>query len=102
MGKLIDLTSKVNRAEEATIKVKNVNLKVKTDTYTFLKIGAIVEDNKGSDFKYLLECCNVLFSKEDMNKLKQLNLDIDSFTLVINTAIDLLMGNSEEDKKEGK
>lgn len=100
MSKIIDITDKLNFEEKPIIKVKDVEIKANNDAVTMLKVIALFDnDGKGMSVKNVLDIYNLLFDKENQQKIERLKLNFEDFsTLVVNAAQAVI--NNEETEGE--
>ena len=97
MSKIIDITDKLNFEEKPIIKVKDVEIKANNDAVTMLKVIALFDnDGKGISVKNILDIYNLLFDKENQQKIESLKLSFEDFsTLVVNAAQAVINDNEE-------
>lgn len=97
MSKIIDITDKLNFEEKPIIKVKDVEIKANNDAVTMLKVIALFDnDGKGMSVKNVLDIYNLLFDKENQQKIESLKLSFEDFsTLVVNAAQTVINDNEE-------
>ena len=97
MSKIIDITDKLNFEEKPIIKVKDVEIKANNDAVTMLKVIALFDnDGKGMSVKNVLDIYNLLFDKENQQKIEGLKLNFEDFsTLVVNAAQAVINDNEE-------
>ena len=97
MSKIIDITDKLNFEEKPIIKVKDVEIKANNDAVTMLKVIALFDnDGKGMNVKNVLDIYNLLFDKENQQKIESLKLSFEDFsTLVVNAAQAVINDNEE-------
>ena len=97
MSKIIDITDKLNFEEKPIIKVKDVEIKANNDAVTMLKVIALFDnDGKGMSVKNVLDIYNLLFDKENQQKIESLKLSFEDFsTLVVNAAQAVINDNEE-------
>lgn len=97
MSKIIDITDKLNFEEKPIIKVKDVEIKANNDAVTMLKVIALFDnDGKGMSVKNILDIYNLLFDKENQQKIESLKLSFEDFsTLVVNAAQAVINDNEE-------
>ena len=99
MAKVIDITEKLTFGENPRIMVKDLELEVHADAATVLKIMCIVSDEQPTA-KEVLQCMDLLLSREDRKKLDKLQLSFTDYMTVIHTAMDMATGSTEDDQGE--
>lgn len=95
MSKIIDITDKLNFEENPKIKVKDVELEINASAENMVKVMALASDD--SNVKNIVEMCNFIFTKSSKKKLDSLKLNFQDFTSVVNIALDVAVGNDEEE-----
>lgn len=96
MGKVIDITDKLDFAGPPVLKIRDTEISVKTDAATMLKIMGILSDNENPGVKEITGMYEMLFSDQDKKKIEKLNLDFNDFTVVIQSAIGLVTGDTAQ------
>ena len=95
MGKRVDITDKLNFEEKPVIIIKGKEIEVNDDAETVLK----VEDEVDVTVGVLAGLANDIFTKEGKKNLDSLKLNIQDFSIVVEMAMDLIMG---EDENQGE
>ncbi len=90
-----NLTEKLNFDADPVMVIKDVEITIKSDAENVLKLMDIVQ-NKG-EIEGALEAFQIMLSEEDMEKLKGLKLKMKDYILVLETAMDLAMGNDPDE-----
>lgn len=99
MGKRVDITDKLNFEEKPVIVIKGKEIEVNDDAATLLKVFSKVEGEKDVTVKVLSELAGDIFTKEGKKNLDSLKLNIQDFSTVVEMAMDLIMG---EDENQGE
>lgn len=100
MGKIVDITDKLEFNENPVIKIRDVELEVNTDAKTILQIMGIFDAE--SEIQAALKSANLLFGNDGMKKLEKMKLSIKDFLAVIQTSMDIAMGKEEKGTGEKK
>ena len=101
MSKIIDITDKLNFEEKPIIKVKDVEIKTNNDAVTMLKVIALFDnDGKGMSVKNVLDIYNLLFDKENQQKIESLKLSFEDFSTLVVNAAQAVINDNEEPKGE--
>lgn len=95
MGKVIDITDKLNFEEKPAITIKGKRIEVNDDAANIIKIMALVDDEDPSP-AVLGHMAEMLFTEEGYANLLSLNLNMANFSIVIETAMNLITGDEEE------
>lgn len=96
MAKKIDITEKLSFEESPVLQIKELEIKVNSDAATILKVIGIMSENGNPGAKDITQMCELLFDKEERQKLDSLKLNMKDFTTVIHEAIDLVTGKGEQ------
>lgn len=92
---LYDLTEKLKFEEDPVLKLKDgVEVTVITDAEVVLKVMNVKAGNEMEMFANITE---LLFSKEDKEKIKKLKLKVKDYGTVVKTAIALAIGNDPDE-----
>lgn len=94
MGKTIDITEKLSYEENPEIIINGKKIKVNDSAETVLRIMGILSEGENTGPKEIMEICNMIFSEEDRKKIGSLKLNFKDFQTLINTAIELITGDS--------
>lgn len=93
MAKIIDITDKLAFNENPVLKIKDVELEVNSDAETVLRIMGMLEGD--STPKEIVDICGLIFPEESQRKLQSLSLKFNDYALVVNAAIDLVIGEEQ-------
>ena len=99
MAKIVDISEKLNYEENPIIKVKDKEIEVNTDAATMLKIMGILSDNENAGPKEVMAMYDLIFSKQERQKIEQLKLNFKDFQTLIYAAVNLVTG---EDDTQGE
>ena len=101
MSKIIDITDKLNFEEKPIIKVKDVEIKANNDAVTMLKVIALFDnDGDGISVKNVLDIYNLLFDKENQQKIESLKLSFEDFSTLVVEAAQAIINDNEEPEGE--
>ncbi|WP_411337226.1 hypothetical protein [Ruminococcus gauvreauii] len=92
MGKVIDITEKLDFDENPKIKVRNAEIEVNADAATMLKVMGILGDNEEPGAKEVMGMYELMFSEKERGKIEKLKLNFKDFTTLVYTAINLING----------
>lgn len=90
MAKVIDITDKLNFEESPAITIKGQVYKVNDSAETMLKLMGLFDDRPETEA--VPAAYELLFSEEDRERLKGLNLNFKDFMTLIEEAMDLVRG----------
>ena len=96
MGKIIDITDKLQFDENPHLKVKDVEVEVNADAETMLKIMG--EFKNKSEVEASLNSFELLFSDADREKILALKMPAKSLMIMIESAMSLVMGKEEKEQ----
>lgn len=95
MAKIIDITEQLNFEDNPVLKIKDVEIAVDSSASTMLKMMEIIGNgSEDANPKKLLEMYELLFSEEDRKKIDELKLNAKNLTVLIQCAMELVMGES--------
>ena len=93
--KTLDITEKLKFEESPVIIIKGKKLTVKDDAMTMISLMELLGDN--ASIKDSLQAAKLIFSEEDFEKIAKLKLNMDDFSTVIKSAIDLITDGEESE-----
>lgn len=99
MAKVIDITDKLNFEESPAITIKGQTYKVNDSAETMLKLMGLFDGQ--SEAEAVPAAYELLFSEEDREKLKDLNLNFQDFMTLIEESMDLIRGEDDDTPSEG-
>ena len=94
MAKVIDITDKLNFEESPAITIKGQVYKVNDSAETMLKLMGLFDDRPETEAVPAAD--ELLFSEEDRERLKGLNLNFKDFMTLIEEAMDLVRGGDDD------
>ena len=92
--KAIDITEKLNFEEKPQLKIKDKVLAVYNDATALLEIVAKVSDKKNMKVQDIKAVCETLFAESEREKLEALHLNLTDYTVVVQAAIELIVGDN--------
>ncbi len=95
MGRVIDITDKLNFEEKPAITIKGKRIEVNDDAANVIKLMALVDDGDPSP-AVLGQMAEMLFTEEGYQILTSLGLNMGDFSTVVETAMMLITGEDEE------
>lgn len=99
MGKIVDITEKLDFDTNPKLVIKGKEYEVNADAETVLKVmGTLGTD--GSSPAAVIEMYNLIFSEKERKSIAKLNLQFKDFRKVVEAAIDLIIGDGEEQQGE--
>lgn len=94
MSKIINISDKLDFESKHKLIIKDVEIEVKADAKTMLKVMSLVKDDTGAE--EIIKAYEYLFDKENRDKLDALNLSFKDLTTVITYAVKLIQGEDVE------
>lgn len=91
----VDLTGKLGLAEKPKIKIGDVELVINNSASSILQIMASLGGDT-VDPKNIVEALDLLFEPKSKKALDKMSLSFEDLTLVINTAVELIVGEVGE------
>lgn len=98
MARVVDITDKLSFDENPAIRIRGEELEIQSDAENMIRMIGLFESGT-SEMKAVTEAADMLFSSQDMKKLKKMKLQIKDFMEVVRLAIDIAM---EEDESQGE
>lgn len=93
MGKVIDITDKLDFEAKPKIIIKDKEIEVNNSAETMLKVMDAI--SKNGEVEGALAAANLIFEKKEKAKLDKLNLNFSDYIKVIQAAMDLITGDDE-------
>lgn len=90
MAKIIDITDKLNFEQKPQLKIKGTVIAVNDEAVTLLKILPRLNGNITPET--IVEICEALFDKSEIEKIQSLKLNFSDFIKVIEAATELVAG----------
>lgn len=100
MGKIVDITDKLEFEENPRIVVKGKEMEVNADAATVLKIMGILGDGNNTQPGDIVKMYELIFSEADRKKVDRMKLQFVDFRTLVFSAIGLITGKEEEDSGE--
>lgn len=98
MGKVIDITEKLEFEEAPKLKIKNAEVSVNADAVTMLKAMQLLSGDPTP--KDVSELYNLLIPEGDQKKLEKLKLNFSDFRTVVMAAISAVTGTDMDEVPE--
>lgn len=96
MAKIVDITDKLDFDSNPKIMIKGKEYEVNSDAETVLKVMGVLSED-GDTPKAITQVYELIFSDKERKDIKKLNLQFKDLRTVIETAINLIM--DEEDQQ---
>lgn len=96
MKKTVDLTEKLGFEEKPVIMIKKTKIVVNDGAMAALKIVGMASSAQENPAE-LEEMAKLLFGEEGMEKIEKLELNMKDFQKVVEAAMDLVMGEDDEE-----
>ncbi len=94
-AKIVDITEKLSFEENPKIKIKNIICEVNSDAPTMLKLLQHVGNGNNVTPNDLAKMYELIFQEDDRKKIDKLKLPIKDFNILVESAMALVMGESE-------
>lgn len=95
-----DITEKLNFDADPKLKIKDVELTIKSDAENVLQILDILQNN--GETAAAVKCMPILLGEEDQEKLKSLHLKMNDYVEVLEAAVSLALGEDPGEDKQGE
>ncbi len=99
MARNINITDKLS-LEKTTIQIGSTTVTVIDDAETALEMISLVSDDDKGEIEGIKEAYGILFSEEDKEKIKLLNLNLTSFMELVKIAMSIVTGTYDEEEQE--
>lgn len=96
MGKIVDITEKLDFDSNPKIKIKDKEYEVDASAETVLKVMGLYGENGEISPSSITTMYELLFNAKDRKELAKLNLKFNDFQTLVMSAIDLIIGDEEE------
>lgn len=95
MSKVVDITEQLNFEENPKIKIGKKEYEVNADATSMLKVMQLLGDVANITPKDIVSVYEVLFSKEERDKIDKLKLKFEDFTTLVMSAIEVVTGEKQ-------
>lgn len=95
MGKIVDITERLNFEGNPKLKVKDTFLEINADAPTVLKIMGIMNTGEQNEMDGVLKAYELLFTEEAKKHIEELKLGFKDLMILIENAISLVTGAKE-------
>ena len=95
MAKIVDITEKLDFDSNPKIVIKGKEYEVNADAETVLKMMGVLSED-GESPKAVMQVYELIFSEKERKAVAKLNLQFKDLRTVIETAIDLIMDEEEQ------
>lgn len=102
MGKVVDITSKLELDENPKLKICEEEITIQADAKNVLKIIGVFGDEDMSESEKSMKSYELLFSKEDRKKLDEMNISFKDLNTIIETAVDIAIGDDDTGEEESR
>ena len=102
MGKVVDITSKLELDENPKLKICEEEITIQADAKNVLKIIGVFGDEDMSESEKSMKSYELLFSKEDRKKLDDMNISFKDLNTIIETAVDIAIGDDDTGEEESR
>ena len=98
MAKVVDITEKLGMQGRPELKIGDARVKVDNTAKTMLQVLTVMGDDADDVTpKKILEIYDLLFDEKSRKELDKIDLDFDDFTIVVESAMDLVMGDGGDE-----
>lgn len=92
--KAINITEKLHFEEKPHLKINDTILTVNNEAAAVLEIIAKMSDSEKIKTQDIISVCNAIFDESERKKLNALHLSLTDYMTVIQSAIELIVGDS--------
>ena len=97
MGKIIDITDKLELEESPVIVIKDKEIEVNADAATVIKVMGILGDTPEPTINDIMHMYNLLIPESGREVIDSFKLSFNDFKTVIKSAINVATGTDEEE-----
>lgn len=94
--KRVDITEKLSFGENPVLVIKGLELEVKSDAPTVLKVMELMSND--TDIAAIAQACKILFTDEANKNIEKLNINMNDLIIVVQEAIKLIVGEADQKK----
>lgn len=94
MGKVVNITDKLNFDENPKLKIKDIEVEVNADAETVLLIMG--EFSNKDEMQASLGAFNLIFSEKEKKKILKMKPSAKDLMVIIQEAMNLIMGDDSE------
>lgn len=91
--KVLDITDRLKAQEQPVMKIFSQEFTINDDAVTLLSVMELMEGDVG--MLEIKHAAILIFGEEGFNRLAELKLDLENFSLVVEIAMDLITGESK-------
>ncbi len=95
MAKRVDITDKLDFDSNPKLVIKEKEYEVNADAETVLKVMGVLSEN-GESPKAVTQIYELIFSEKERKAITELDLQFKDFRTVVETAINLIMDEEEQ------
>ena len=95
-----DITEKLNFDADPKLKIKDVELTIKSDAESVVQILDVLQNS--GETEAAVKCMPILLGEEDQEKLKSLHLKMNDYIEVMEAAVSLALGEDPGEDKQGE
>lgn len=99
MGKIVDITEKLDFDTNPKLVIKGKEYEVNADAETVLKVMGTLS-TEGTSPGAVMKMYELIFSEKERKAIAKLGLQFSDFQKVIEAAIDLVTGSEDEEQGE--
>lgn len=96
MAKIINITDKLSFDKNPVIVIRDTEIAVNDDAVTMLKIMDMLGDDETANASNIVKMAELIFTKEGKKKLDALKLNLADYSVVVETAINLITGEETD------
>ena len=103
MGKVVDITDKLNFEENPALVINGKKYEVNADATTMIEVLAELGDG-GDDIspKAVTKLCDLVFTNKAQKDLEKLHLKFEDYVTVVQKAVSLITGDDDDEEESGE
>lgn len=97
MARVVDITDKLKFEEKPRLRIKGVEIEVNNKATDVLEITPTLQKKSDITTEDIYHLFDILFSKKEQKKIKQLGLDMEDFSTFIIEAANLISATGDDE-----
>lgn len=98
MAKVVDITEKLEFDSNPKLVIKGIEYEVDTDAEVVLKVLGMLK-SEGTTPAAIIKMYELIFPEKEREKIAKLKLKFKDFKVVVEDAINLVVGEDDKDKQ---
>lgn len=100
MGKVLDITEKLKFEENPALIISGKKYEINADANTMIEVMSEIGPGDDTSPASISKLCKMVFTNKAQRDLEKLHLKFEDYTMVVNEAINLILGSEEDEEGE--